>query len=138
MNLEQGKARLKAYYSRKENHSWWARLFHNNKDITIEISRVLQSWEKAANLSLPEKIEFPELTINRNGVARKGQAIEWQKFATTAIVTYRIQVNEAEFKYENYFAGCLTNGEILEFKLGDISQYSNLLGHFIELYKTAA
>lgn len=109
-------------------------------DITLEITRVLKDYEKDANLLLPEKLCFPEnsttFIIDSKGVQSGNTLIKWDSIALTAIARHRIQEDLRNFRNEHYFICCLANGDIIERQIDNIEKHSNLLGHFIELYKT--
>ena len=111
------------------------------RDITLDITRILEPWEKDANLALPAKLNFPDhsigFTIDSNGLTLGNSLVKWNEVALTAIAKHFIQLGMRRYKTEYYFICCLINGDIIERELGNIDKYSNLLGHFIELYKNA-
>ncbi len=109
------------------------------RKITLAITRILKDWEKDANLPLPTQLVFPDntnvITIDPNGITTRNGLIKWNDVVLTAIAKHHVQVSRREYETEYYFICCLNNGDIIENELGNIEQYSNLLGHFIEQYK---
>ncbi|HKC69366.1 MAG TPA: hypothetical protein VKG26_14120 [Bacteroidia bacterium] len=60
---------------------------------------------------------------------------KWDDFVLTAIAEYLVSNNADSYDSTIYFMGCLKNGKIINVEIENAQKYSNLLGHFIELYK---
>lgn len=56
----------------------------------------------------------------------------------TAIAVHYIDGGRREHHIQNYFMAYTKNGEVINQQVGDLKDYSNLFGHFIELYKIDA
>lgn len=121
---------------------WW---IFNKRNIELTITRILEPYEKKANLPLPEKLQIDYLYINKDGIGNHTNLIKWSEICATGISKEFNEERNGEDNFlesngEDYFYisklhVCLNNKRILEFELGDISQLKGLLGHFIELYK---
>lgn len=92
--------------------------------------------KKKANLPLPEKLNFYSICINKKGINKYSDLIQWSEICATGISIESILDKYGEdYRYINHLLVCLNNGKIIEFELGDISSLKGLLGHFIEEYK---
>ena len=135
---EEAKEKILTYCNKKGKglKAFFSTLF-NSKTTTVSFTQILQQWQKDANLSLPQKLDFPNgFVIDKSGLTIANKLIIWHEIIVTAIIEDVTHIDEYTFKTEHYFIACLKNGEIIEKELGDIKKYSNLLGHFIELYKS--
>ena len=107
-----------------------------DKTITVSFTQILQQWQKDANLVLPQQLSFAgNFVIDKNGLSTVNKLIPWHEVIVTATTRHLTRIDEYNHKTDNYFLACLKNGDVIEKELGDIKKYSNLLGHFIELYK---
>jgi hypothetical protein len=99
----------------------------------------MESWEKEANLPLPKFIYFPKdsrsFKIDKIGIHYDKKIIPWLDIEMTALTVHHIDGGRHEHTIYNYFMAYCKNGQIINQEIGNISEYSNLLGHFIELYK---
>ncbi|MDP2388505.1 MAG: hypothetical protein Q8M29_19180 [Bacteroidota bacterium] len=141
MTEEEAKALLLEYCNKE--YGKYSLLSLKEREITLEITEIMPSWRKDANLSLPANISFSEpskeFVIDHTGINFNGKLLKWNEVALTAIAVHFKFVGKRNYDSEYYFIGCLTNGETIEGSIGNIiavqKKYSNLLGHFIEMYK---
>jgi hypothetical protein len=57
----------------------------------------------------------------------------------TALTIHSIDSGRNDEPYiQNYFMAYTKDGEIINQEIGDIKEYSNLYGHFVELYKASS
>jgi hypothetical protein len=117
-------------------------LFVHGQDRKIElyITKILQPWEKDANLSLPAKITLAEghnSVLNKEGLHYSSQVIPWNEMVLTVIAEHFVgRGRDENFRKEgDYFMCCLRDGRVIEKEIAKGFNYSNLLGHFVELYK---
>lgn len=105
-------------------------------DIRFDQTRLLEPWEKTANLWLPEEIRFDEegVVIDSNGVIGGIHNIKWNEIIATGIKTKIIPREGHDLRLHSLLVATV-NAEIIELKIGKIDQYHGLLGHFIEEYK---
>lgn len=111
-------------------------LFSEPIKITLSFTRIMEPWEKDANLALPPKLFIHGGFIDKTGVCHYGELTTWNEFVLTAIAEHNILKGASEeYDYECHFMGCLKDGEIINEEILDWEKYSNLLRHFVELYK---
>jgi hypothetical protein len=110
-------------------------LIFNKKRISFEQTRLVDQWNREANLALPNNIEFNYTTIDKNGVRFGQQNYEWCDISATGIKSEIVEVNEEYMKCNNYLLLCLNNEKVIEREIGKMEHYYNQLGHFIEQYK---
>ena len=118
-------------------------LFLFRKNIKISRTRILEDWQKDANFALPEKICFPkdscEFMLDHNGVYINRKLTKWSDIRFTALAKHDVQSGERGPTYiQNYFMAYTNSGKIINCEIGDLTEYYNLYGHFIELYKTTS
>lgn len=117
-----------------------SRLFSYRKSIHLAQTKIMEPWEKSANLPLPDKICFPKesciFKIDKKGVHLNHKLVKWSDIEVTAITVHQIDGGRRESYTQNYFMAYTKKGDIINQEIGDIHEYSNLCGHFIELYKS--
>lgn len=135
MTVEEGQQRLIQAVEKKINDSGLWGFFQRKIDISL--TRILEPYEKSANLPLPEEICSSSLLIDQNGITYNGEDfLDWKEICATAIQTEQLYKNYTdEFYPRRHLLLILHSGKIVSFELGDISPLKGLLGHFIELYK---
>jgi hypothetical protein len=102
-------------------------------------TRILEPWEKKANLTRPEKIsdDYKGVTINSEGIVGSGHDFKWNEIIATGIKTEDIPENDDSIFYRRHLLIALKNGKIIQIEIGNIDNYHGLFGHFIEEYKLA-
>lgn len=114
---------------------WW---IFNDHTITLEKTRLLEAYEKDANLALPSVLNFNDGLIDHSGVTLNNVLYKWTDMCCTVVKDDRrpTKGNETgKFISDKYLVFCLHNGNIFQIKLENTDQYRNLLLHFIEQYK---
>lgn len=135
MTEEEGKDRLIQFVENKVKNSGWLIFF--KRDLQISFPRILEPYEKSANLSLPEKLILAEIEIDPHGILyRRQELIEWKAICATGILSERISKNGTEDDFKRHLLVILHSGDIVPFYIGNISRFKGLFGHFVELYKT--
>jgi hypothetical protein len=117
----------------------WLFIF-NDHDISLEKTRLLKDYEKDANLPLPSELVFENNRIDYIGIEYKNSPYKWSDICCVVIKhdTRPADIGErgqGRFRTDKYIVFSLNNGNVFQIKVGTDEQYSNLLGHFIELYK---
>ena len=112
----------------------------NDHDISLEKTRLLKDYEKDANLSLPSELVFENTRIDYIGIEYKNSLYKWSVICCVVVKhdTRPADIGEkghGRFRTDKYIVFSLNNGDVFQIKVGTGDQYSNLLGHFIELYK---
>jgi hypothetical protein len=116
-----------------KNSGWW---IFNKRNLELGITKILEPYEKSANLPLPEKLYVYNMTIDKYGISCHEDLIEWSEICATGIKTETISDGNSEtYIYKKHLLICLHNRSVLQYYLGDISSLKGLLGHFIEQYK---
>ncbi|MBA3683363.1 MAG: hypothetical protein H0W73_19690 [Bacteroidetes bacterium] len=121
--------------SELKKKSW---LIFNDHTVTLDKTRLLQDYEKDANFPLPPLLQFEDTHVDHNGVKIENTLYKWSDICSTVVKYDRRATKmgeEGKFITDNYLVFCLQTGKVIEVKLGDIRQYSNLLIHYIEQYK---
>lgn len=82
------------------------------KNIVLDPTRILETWEKDANLPLPEKICFSRgcctLQIDRSGVKLNGVLTSWSKIKMNTLAVHHINGCRIQYFTENYFMARLS------------------------------
>lgn len=117
-----------------KDSGWW---IFNKRKITFQKTRILESYEKTANLKLPDKLEIRSTLIDFNGIKVGPTLYCWEDICATGlkIETVDNKRHDDQFDYENYLLFCLKDGKVIQIELGEIDKFYGLLGHFIEQYK---
>ena len=130
---------LLSYCDREINSFNKSSLFLYRKSIRVALTRTLESWEKNANLPLPDSIYFSKdglnFKIDKKGIHVNGNLTCWEKIGLTALAVHYIDGGRRECYALNYFMAYTHKGDIINQEIGDLEKYSNLCGHFIEQYK---
>ncbi len=138
MTLEEGQNRLVHFVEEKIRRSGWFIFFKS--DIKLSLTRILEPYEKSANLPLPEKLNLFEVEIDKHGILyNREEFLDWKDVCASGIMSEYISngwMERGGGYYKKYLLVILHSGDIIPFSLGDISRLKGLLGHFIELYKT--
>lgn len=135
MTVAEGQNRLVQFVEKKIRDSGLWGFFQRKIDISL--TRILEPWEKSANLPLPGEIRLSYLLIDQNGITCNGEDfIPWKEICATAIQTEQLSKNYSGENYRKHLLIVLHSGKIISFELGDIAHLKGLLGHFIELYKS--
>lgn len=111
----------------------------NDHNVTLEKTRLLNDYEKEANLPLPLTLKFETACIDSSGIQLNGNFYKWADICTTVIKNDTVPTNfgeEGRFRTDKYLVLCLYTGEVLQLKLDRADNFRNLLGHFIEQYKS--
>lgn len=136
MTREEGVKRLLKYCDVQMRKTGW--FIFKNPNLKYKTTRLLEDYEKTANLPLPEKLKIGSVKIDSKGVGSgDSYEFEWKDICVTGIMT-RIIPSKSDYPsedHEYYLLLCLMNGEIIEFFLQDIDHLHGLLGHFVEQYK---
>jgi hypothetical protein len=114
---------------------WW---IFNDHTITLEKTRLLEAYEKDANLPLPSVLYFNDGCIDHSGVTLNNVLYKWINMCCTVVKDDRRPTKGDEtgkFITDKYLVFSLHSGEILQIKMENTDQYRNLLIHFIEQYK---
>jgi hypothetical protein len=135
MTKEEGKIKLFKIVEEEIKNSGW--LIFNKRNIELAITRILEPYEKKANLPLPEKLKVCGITIDKQGITFEKGLTEWKEICATGIkteITY--DGNSEENIYEKHLMIIFQSGKAIQYPLlCDITNLHGLLGHFIELYK---
>lgn len=136
MTQEEGQNRLVHFVEEKIRRSGWFIFFKS--DLKLSLTRILEPYEKSANLPLPEKLNLFEVEIDKHGILyNREEFLDWKDVCASGIMSeYIPRSTEALGHYKEYLLVISHSGDIIPFSLGDISHLKGLLGHFIELYKT--
>lgn len=137
MTEEAGKDRLVQFVQRKIQKSGWFIFF--KRDLKLTLTRILEPYEKSANLPLPEKLYLGEIELDKHGILyRREDLLDWKEVCATGILIEHIPKKwmEYEGQYKEYLLVILHSGDIISFFIGDTAHLKGLLGHFVELYKT--
>lgn len=112
-------------------------LIFNRRLIKFQKTRLMESWEKIANIKLPEKIsdDNESIVINRKGIVAWTYELEWNEIVATGIKTETIPRHRNTPIIIKHILIGLKNGKILEIKIGNIEKYHDQFGHLIEEYK---
>jgi hypothetical protein len=139
MTKEQIVDKLLTYCDKEISSFNKSTLFLYRKSIRFAQTKIMESWEKDANLPLPDKICFPKETcsfkIDKKGIHISRKLITWSEVQLTALTVHHVDGGRRENYTLNYFMAYTNKGDIINQEIGDIKEYSNLCGHFIELYK---
>lgn len=128
---------IKLLFNRVDNEiqksGWW---IFNKRNIELVITRILEPYEKKANLPLPEKLSIYDMTIDKQGILHHKELRKWSEICVTGIKTEKEYDGRHEvYIYTRHLLICMNNGDVFQYTLGDISKFKGLLGHFIEQYK---
>jgi hypothetical protein len=136
MTEEEGKDRLVYFVEKKIRDSSW--FIFSGRDLKITLTRILEPYEKSANLPLPEKLTLGEIELDKSGILyRREDLLDWKDVCASGIMSEYISNGwpERGGYHKEYLLVILHSGDIIPFYIGDISHLKGLLGHFIELYK---
>lgn len=137
MTAAEGKDRLVEFVQKKVDRSGFFIFF--KRDITLTLTRILEPYEKTANLPLPQKIQLVDIELDQHGILyHREEFIDWNEVCATGIMSEYVRNKswEPENSYNRHLLVILHSGDIIPFEIGDIAHFKGLLGHFVELYKT--
>lgn len=134
MTWEEGIKALYSYCEAETKSNRWE--IFRRKIITFEANRILQAWEKEANLPLPDHIASEFVRIDKHGIIKGYDKYEWVDVCASGLKKELLPIEDDEaLKYDYYLLICLHTHDIIELYLGAIDQYYGLLGHYIEQYR---
>ena len=111
----------------------------NRKELHFDTCRILEPYEKEANLPLPEKLTVRGIHIDRTGIDYgDGKPLAWDKIAAAGIKSEPLYQEHQLTEYIRHLLLCLHTGEIIVIAIGNIDHLKGLFGHFIASYKADA
>lgn len=134
MDEKEARHKLLKYCDREiDSSGWW---IFGKKKLIIEYTRLLEPWQKTANIPLPDQISFANFDLNAGGIDLGSSKFNWDEIAATAFKIEMLDGHADNKPIElRHLLVCTHEGEIFDYSLGITDYYKGQLGHFIETYK---
>lgn len=110
----------------------------NDHHVSLETVRLLEDYEKEANFPLPAELRFYDALVSHRGIQVEENLYTWNDITCILVKSDTVPADYGSFerfRTNKYLVFALKSGEIIQIKAEKPEQYSNLLGHFIELYR---
>ena len=140
MTIEQGKHIISDYYEKKfKKINRFSFFTGRGRKVFLTYTRILNAWEKDANLPLPDQIDLSDenitFIIDNKGLLLNNGLVVWRDVLVAAIARHRYRIPSNRYLNEYYIVACINTGDIIERRITYDEKYSKLFVHFIELYK---
>lgn len=124
------------FCKREHKKSSW--FIFNDNNISFEKVKLLNDYEKDANLPLPSELFLVRSKINHAGIELQNVLYKWSDICCIIIKEEVVPSDfgdPKEYRIDKYVVFSTNDWKIIELKVYKPEQYSNLLGHFIQQYK---
>lgn len=110
----------------------------NDHNISFQSVRLLEDFEREANLPLPPSLACENGSVNSDGIRRDKELHRWSEVSCVLIKSDSYPANYHEMtrvRTDKYLVFSTQEGTIYEVRFQHPDHHRNLLGHFIEHYR---